>query len=73
MIKVEVATGGEVRKFPKLMAHNDGTVALINSDLDGFVLYAPKGSREIVGEYVAHFNIHVFHDFNGSITLSNGD
>lgn len=60
----------EPKPFPKLMEAENGTIVLFQSKENG-VCVCQKIDSLFVGEYHNCWDMGVFRDYNGSVTLSN--
>ena len=76
-MKSEITKNGtpNTLPFPKLMHWNIGgvtitVVLMYDEGGEGVVVYA-KDDMNYIGEYSADWNMQVFEDFYGTLTLSN--
>lgn len=71
MIKSETTKGNE---FPKLMINlpSEGIVLMISSNGSvGKGMVVRKGNYTSVGDYIENWNMEIFTDYEGSVTLTN--
>ena len=64
-----VVKGGQIRKFPKLMIHTDGTIVFFSESEKGVCV--KEGGNTRVGFLATTYCMSDFTDFEGTITLSN--
>ena len=75
-MKSDIAKNGTQNNlpFPKLMLLNDGdiatTIVLMYATGSGVVVYT-KDHRTHIGEHTTTWNMKIFEDFHGTLTLSN--
>jgi hypothetical protein len=65
------ANAKQEKPFPKLMVTNEGKVVLFSENKKGMVINAIESHGEINGECYHCWDMSMFTDFEGSVTLSN--
>lgn len=61
----------ELKPFPKLMKHNDGTITYFSSMNNGVHIYARASMKEIIGVISHSISMDEYSDFKEPITLQN--
>jgi hypothetical protein len=70
MINVEFNQNKKQKSFPKLMISNDGQIVLFIIQSIGTVVYSNSNNCK-VGYYSNAWNMDIYNDFDGEITLKN--
>jgi hypothetical protein len=69
-VKVNETPKKKIKGFPKLMSSRSGTIVLFYTEHCGVCL-RNTGSNTPVGQYLDHWRMEFFEDFEGEVTLSN--